>query len=311
MTPRTRRPPSRQQGAAIIVAMLVVALAALAATSFLFRAQLEWRKLENAANLDQARWILRAAEQWGATVLMDDARNSSVDHLGEAWAQALPPVESEGYEITGRMEEQDGRFNLNNLIADGRVDTAQMAVFRRLLDLLRLPGQLAWDIADWLDGDQEPAAPGSAESAYYLALPEPYLAGDRSLVSVDELIAVRGMDTATLAQLRPYVSALPRGSKTNVNTLPAELLAALVEGLTLEEAHGIVARRERAWFRDLADFQAALPQGLTVNENLVAVSSEFFLVRARARHDRVSVGSRALFKRNGTRLPSILWRASL
>lgn len=304
-------PLPRQRGAAVIVAMLVVALATMAAASFMFRSQLEWRKLENASDLDQARWILRAAEQWGATVLMDDARNSSVDHLGEAWAQPLPPVESEGYEISGRMEELDGRFNLNNLVAGGQVDARQLAVFRRLLGLLRLPAELAGNVVDWLDSDQEPQAAGGAESAYYLGLAQPYTAADRPLASVDELIRVKGMDKDILEQLRPHVAALPQGSRINVNTATPELLAALVEGLTLEEAHRLAAQRERIWFRDLNEFQRALPQGLAPGTGMAEVTSQYFVVRARARHGRVAVGSRALFHRNGTGLPTILWRASL
>jgi general secretion pathway protein K len=301
----------RQRGAAVIVAMLVVALATIAAASFMFRSQIEWRKLENASNLDQARWILRAAEQWAATVLMDDARGSHVDHLGEAWAQELPPVESEGYVITGRLEELDGRFNINNLLTGGQVEPRQLAVLQRLLAVLRLPEALTWNIADWLDSDQEPLREGSAESAYYLGLAQPYTAADRPLASVDELIRVKGMDKAILDQLRPYVAALPQGSKVNVNTATPEVLSALVEGLTLDEAYGLTARRERAWFRDLGEFERTLPQGLSLGSGMAAVTSDYFVVRASARHDRISVGSRALLHRTGTELPTILWRASL
>lgn len=300
-----------QRGAAVIVAMLVVALATIAAAGFLFRAQLEWRKLENASDLDQARWILRAAEQWGATVLMDDARNSRVDHPGEAWAQELPPVETEGFEIWGRMEELDGRFNLNNLVAGGRVDEGQLTVFRRLLGILRLPAELAENVADWLDRDQAPLRQGGAESAYYLALAPPYAAADRPLASVNELIRVKGMNTEILEQLRPYVAALPQGTKLNVNTATPEVLAALVDGMTLEEAHALVAARERAWFRDGDEFARALPHGLGVDSGLAATSSEYFVVLAHARRGRVSVGSRALFHRNGSELPTLLWRAGL
>ena len=301
----------RQGGAAVIVAMMVVALAAMAATGFMFREQLAWRKLENSADLDQARWILRAAEQWGATVLMDDARNSATDHLGEAWAQELPPVESEGYEISGRIEELDGRFNLNNLVTGGRADERQLAIFQRLLALLHLPAELSWNIADWLDDDQEPLRQGSAESAYYLGLTPPREAADRPLASVDELIGVKGMNKDFLEQLRPYVAALPTGSRINVNTAPPEILAAVAEGMTLEEAHALAARRDRAWFRDLGEYQRALPRGISAATDLIAVSSEYFVVRARARHGRIAVGSRALLHRNGSQLPTIMWRASL
>jgi general secretion pathway protein K len=303
--------PPRQHGAAVIVAMLVVALAAITASGFLFRSQVEWRKLENAANLEQARWILRAAEQWSATVLMDDARHSEVDHLGEAWAQSLPPVASEGFEISGHLEELDGRFNLNNLVVDGQLDAGQLAIFQRLLGVLRLPPELAWTVADWLDRDQETLSPASAESAYYLGLGIPHLAADRPLASVDELIRVKGMDESTLALLRPFVAALPQGSRVNVNTASPEMLAALVPGLTLDEAHAMVAQRARIWYRDLTDFGRALPQGLSLDSGGAAVSSVYFMVRARTRRERLSIGSRALLRRDGARLPVILWRASL
>jgi general secretion pathway protein K len=242
---------------------------------------------------------------------MDDARHSSVDHLGEAWAQELPPVETEGYVIAGRMEEQDGRFNINNLVLNGQVVERQLEVFRRLLALLRLPGDLAWNVADWIDSDQEPLRAGSAESAYYLGLAQPYEAADRPLVSLDELVQVKDMNKDILEQLRPYVTVLPSGTKVNVNTASAEVLAALSENMTLEEAHAVVARRERAWFRDTADFERAYPPGLAAPTALAALSSEYFIVRARANHGRVAIGNLALLRRNGSQPPTIVWRKSL
>jgi general secretion pathway protein K len=131
------------------------------------------------------------------------------------------------------------------------------------------------------------------------------------LASVNELIRVKGMSKEVLEQLRPYVTALPQGTRLNVNTASAEVLAALVEGMTLEEAHALVALRERVWFRDSGEFERALPHGLSTPGNLAATSSQYFVVMARARRGRVSVGSRALFQRKGPELPTLLWRASL
>ena len=121
-----------QRGAALIVAMLIVALAVIATSNFVFQAHVHWRKLENATNTDQARWLLRAAEQWGATVLLDDALQNSVDHLGETWAREMPPVVAEGYHMSGRILEQNGLFNLNNLVLDGKVALAPFVEQRPL-----------------------------------------------------------------------------------------------------------------------------------------------------------------------------------
>lgn len=304
-------PPKSQRGAAVIIAIMVVALAAIAATEFMFRSHLEWRKFENRSDLNQARWILRAAEQWGALALMDDARTTQADHPNEAWAQELPPIESEGYEIAGRIEEQNSRFNLNNLVHNGKVDPVQLAIFYRLITALHLPTELADDIADWLDTDSDPQHPDGAENRFYQRQNPAYWSADRPLVSVQELLSVRGMTPEYLAQLRPYITALPGRTRINVNTVSALLLGALIEGMTLEEAQRIVSARARVWYRNLSDFRNQLPYGLQVNESLIDVNSSHFLIHARARHGRIAVGSRALVRREGNAAPTILWRGSL
>jgi general secretion pathway protein K len=307
----TTRAPTRQRGMAILLAMLILAMAAIVASGFVFRAAMEWRKFDNAASLGQARWVLRAAERWAGAVLRDDARQSSVDHRGELWARELPPVDSEGYALSGRVEDLDGRFNLNNLVKNGAIEPAQLAMLRRLLAALDLPESLAVDIADWLDADAVTYNGDTPEDAYYRTLTPAVAPIDRPLANVDELNRVRGVDAAVLARLRPYVAALPDRTGINVNTASAEVLAALVDGLTLEQAYTLAARRDRTYFRDAADFTQALPPGLTPVADMTRVDSRFFLVTARARHDRVDVGSRALFRRDAQNAPELIWRASL
>jgi general secretion pathway protein K len=301
----------RQAGAAVLVAMLVVALAAMAASSFMFRSQVEWRRLENLTNATQARWVLRATERWGASVLLDDARHSNVDYPGEAWATQLPPVEAEGYRVSGKMEDQDGRFNLNNLVAGGQIDDSQMQVFARLLRALSLPEGLAATAADWMDADDTPVNEDSVDSAYYATLTPAYRAANRQLVSLNELLRVKGFDRKVVDTLRPFVTVLPARTIVNVNTARPEVLYALVEGMTLTEAYALVAKRERTYYRNIQDFLQALPQGLEVPEGMISVSSHYFLVLARIRRDRMQIGSQALFYRSGMIAPTLVWRAEL
>ncbi len=301
----------RQRGAAVLVAMLVVAIAALAASSFMFRSQVEWRRFENLNRMEQAQWVLRAAQQWGATVLLDDARNSSVDHRGEAWATRLPPVEAEGYRMSGLMEDQEGRFNLNNLVANGEVDRQQLAIFVRLLSALRLPENLAVAVADWIDADDVPFNANSVDSAYYADLPTPYRATNQALININELLRVKGMDRNTLSVLRPFITVLPTRTPVNVNTASPEVLVALVQGLSSEEAYSMVAKRERAYYRNITDFQQALPSGMTAPASGISVSSQYFLVQTRASNERLSIGNQALYRRVGEALPKLVWRTDL
>ncbi len=311
ISPRARAFARRQGGAAVLLAMLVVAIAALAASSFMFRSQVEWRRLENLTRADQAHAVLRAAEQWGASVLLEDSLHSSVDHLGEVWATQLPPVESEGYQISGGMEDEQGRFNLNNLVSNGQVDQAQLAILVRLLQTLHLPDSLAVTAADWMDPDDVPLNANGAESAYYETLSTPYRAANRPLVSVNELLRVKGFDRDILSVLRPYVTALPTHTPINVNTASPEVLAALVPGLSTQQAYSMVAKRERTYYRNAQDFQAALPEDLTVMADMVAVSSQYFRVQARVRNERLLIGNQALYHREGLGLPKLVWRAEL
>jgi general secretion pathway protein K len=312
MTRTVRRAfAQRQRGAAVLVAMLVVAIAALAASSFMFRSQVEWRRFENLSRMDQAQWVLRAAQQWGATVLLDDARNSSVDHRGEAWATRLPPVEAENYRISGLMEDQEGRFNLNNLVANGEIDKQQLAIFVRLLSALRLPDSLAGVVADWIDADDLPFNSNSVDSPYYVTLQTPYRATNQPLININELLRVKDMDRNTLAMLRPFVTVLPTRTPINVNTASPEILVALVPGLSSEEAYSMVAKRERTYYRNITDFQQALPSGTTAPASGISVSSQYFLVQARASNERLSIGNQALYRRVGADMPNLVWRADL
>jgi general secretion pathway protein K len=111
--------------------------------------------------------------------------------------------------------------------------------------------------------------------------------------------------------LRPYVTALPTRTSINVNTASPEVLAALVGGLSSQDAYNMVAKRDRIYYRNTEDFQQALPNGLTAPANGVSVSSQYFLVQARVRNERLAIGNQALYHRAGQALPKLVWRAEL
>jgi len=60
----TLRPPQRQRGAAIIMALLVVAIAATLVSGLLWRQQIQVRRIENQRLRDQAQWAARSATDW-------------------------------------------------------------------------------------------------------------------------------------------------------------------------------------------------------------------------------------------------------
>jgi len=300
-----------ERGVAIVLAMGVVALAAIAATAIMVSQSTWARQTELTANQMQAQAVLQAGSDWARAVLSDDLRAGSVDHLGEPWALKLPPLQVENGELVGSIVDQQGRFNLNNVVTEGKISLAQLAHLRRLLAILGLPDELADALADWVDADGEPHPRYGAEDAYYLALEPPYLTANQPLTDVAELALVRGFDDTVRARLHPYVSALPRFTAVNVNTAPPEVLAAVVEGLELGGAQLLVAQRERAYFRSADDFLRRLPQGAAAATNDISVSTDYFMATLRVTIGGAQARGKALLARGATGWPVIVWRKYL
>lgn len=303
---------ARQRGVAIVLAMGVVALAAMAATAMMITQSTWSRAAELAAAHVQAQTLIQAGADWSRAILSDDRRLSNVDHLGEPWALRLPPMSVEGGELAGYIEDQQGRFNLNNLVRNGKVNLAQLAHFQLLLATLGLPAALADTLADWIDADSEPQPQGGAEDDFYLALQPPYLAANRQLTDLAELALVRGFDDGMRARLRPYVSALPAFTPVNVNTAPPEVLAAVIDGLGLDGARELVAQRERAYFRDRTDLLRQLPKGVQLLLEDISFNSDYFMATLRVSIGGAQARGVALLARGATGgWPVIVWRKAL
>jgi general secretion pathway protein K len=302
---------TRQRGVAIVLAMGVVALAAMAAAAIMVSQSTWARQVELTTEHIQARAVLLAGADWARALLADDRRLSDVDHLGEPWALKLPPLPVENGELVGQIEDQQGAFNLNNLLADGKINLAQLAHLRSLLATLGLPDELADALADWIDRDSEPQPRDGAEDAYYLALDPPYLPANQALIDVAELALVRGFDANVRARLRPYITALPGFTAVNVNTAPAEVLAAVVEGLDLGGAQLLVAQRDRAYFRNSDDFLKRLPRGVDAAAGDIGVNSNYFMATLRVTIGGAQARGKALLARSASGWPDIVWRKYL
>lgn len=302
---------TRQSGVAIVLAMGVVALAAISATAMMVTQSTWSRHNELSTDQVQARALLQVGVDWTRAVLSDDRRSSNVDTLGEPWALRLPPIPVENGTLAGRIEDQQGRFNLNNLVRDGKLNPAQLAHFQALLSLLGLPIALGDALVDWIDADDQPSSQDGAEDAFYLAVPSPYLAANQPLMDVAELALVRGFNDSVRLRLRPFVSALPAFTVVNVNTAAPEVIAAVVDGLELDGARALVEKRDRSYMRDHADFTSRLPGGARAAPADIGFSSEYFLVQLRVTVGDAQARSEALLARRDANWPAVVWRKML
>ncbi len=289
---------TRQRGVALVTALLVVSLATVAAVAMATRFQIDLRRTGNLLNGEQAYAYALSAESWANVVLREDLRESKHDSLDEGWSTALPPIPVEGGFVNGRVEDLQGRFNVNNVVkVGGSVNKLQLEYYKRLLDLLGLEPELAPALLDWLDGDINATFPDGAEDDEYLRADIPYRAGNRPLVDVSELRLVKGYTPEVILALEPHVTVLPVPTPININTATPIVLQALHAELDESDIEQLIATRDETAFTDLKEFLAH--DALAGLEIAVAtdIKTEWFSVLT-----DVSVG------RGRARLESILFR---
>jgi general secretion pathway protein K len=294
-----------QQGVAIIMVLLIVAMATSLAAYMAMQQGLWQRQVESQFDRAQARQLGLAGIDWARAVLAEDKRSSPTDHEKEIWTLRLPAIPIDGGEVVGVIEDRQGLYNLNNLANNNNV-----AQFQRLLAILGLPADLAYALADWIDADNAQQA-GGAEDGYYLAQPQPYRAANRLLVELGELTKIKGFDTRTIEKLKDYVSVLPATeTKVNVNFAPAEVLVAIIPGLSLSDARLLVQQRQTQPFKDPDDFKQRLPQGggIKVDSN-ISVTSDYFWVTGRASIGNAQVITHALLDRTASGWPTVKWQS--
>jgi general secretion pathway protein K len=290
--------------------MLLAALAATIAVT-VFADQQRWtRAVEHRRDQVQAQALAFAAVQWARQVLNEDARVTQIDHLGEPWAITLPPIPLDNGEIRGAIVDAQGRLNVNAVAGGGKAAEIDQARLRQLFAARGGPVAVVEAIADWIDADAAPRSDG-AEDAFYAVRDAPGLAANAPLVRVAELANVRGVSPETLAAVAPFLIALPAGMPLNVNTAPAEVLAAVFGDRGGAAAAAIVAARAARPFNSIGDLRARVPQAeIGPNDVSLAVRSEYFLVSVEARQGTTLARARALLQRasSGRTWPTVVWQ---
>lgn len=315
---RTR---SLQRGAALLLAMLILTLVATLAAGMVWQ---QWRALQvEAAERARAQsaWILSGALDWARLILREDARENAreasregaVDHLGEPWAVPLAEArlssflaadrdnnsaaEADGVEafLSGSITDAQSRWNLRQLIDNnGVVVEAQRQVLQRLCDQAGVPGDSAERIAQAL-------------SRAWARNVAPTTAGAGAAIDPQRLADLLwlGIEADTLRRLEPWVILLPdRAAPVNVNTAPAEVITAAVDGMTLGRAQRLVQERQHTPLRNLAvaparDYFPPDPPGAPTKLGGVGVFSNYFIVQGRLRLGERVLEERSLVVRRG------------
>jgi general secretion pathway protein K len=307
-----RRQLARQQGVAVITALLLTTLAVTIVASLFWQQQVQVRSMENQRLHLQTKWILRGALELSSLILKSrTGQAAQITTLDQVWTTPLAEtrldqyiererVQNEVFDATlsGGMSDATARYNLTLLAANGARDPDQEAIFKRLLSNLQLDPALAVKVAQMV-ASASPVAP----------IPPARVASNvpMGLVQVDDLLAISGITKDIVDRLREFVIVLPATAQVNLNTASAEVLSALLQNCSVSQARAIVEKRKQVPALSPANFTVLNP-GMTFMDNApVDVKSSYFLARSRIRLDRAALDAESLIESNLGGQTTVLW----
>ncbi len=326
--------PRGEQGVALIIALILVALAAILATKLTFDGFLERRRAIGVLAAEQALHFGMGAEALAADALAQDMQNSpTLTVLTSPWAQPTQPLpitpqdDPEGEPIgtlQGELEDMQGRFNLNNLglLTPGTgpqgsstattQDPEALAQFQRLLVLVGLEPKWALMARDWIDADDIPGNPDGAEDQVYTSQTPPYRTGNWPMLSPSELMNLPGFGADRYRKIAPYVTALPtltgRPTQINICTAPAPVLESLADNLSGEySAEALANGRKSGCFPPVDGFTNILGKSAGTLRGRYGTNSLFFRLTT-----RVTLGTTEftlyslLYRGNGGKITPLL-----
>lgn len=261
---------NKQQGAALISALLILAICGALAAFVLTSQRFIINEAQMGFGSDRLTLMLHGAQDWAIEMVQTHKDLHKVKGLKQ---------ELNGVRLTGMIYNLDGRFNLNSL-----ADTSNIPRFTKLIKALspdtskERAQAVAMNLSRWVAQNERlsHAEEGFAEAQDNFPYPHQYM------VDLSELRLLPGMTYPLYAKLvrgrQPYVSALPQSDfKININYATLYSFLAL-DNVTLSQAQQLLSCRSNNYFNNVDDFVKQCAQGMQLNTGQLIVDNHFFLV---------------------------------
>ena len=227
---------ARARGMAVVQALVLVAALAAVATALLLRAETARERLQVRFQADQAALYLDSGVAQVQALLGDPAL-AVFAHGAQPWARVRDDVTVRDARLSWRIEDLQGRFNVNTLNGSEAKHAAARAGFVRLARAQGLSRAATQRLANALGPDAQ------ARAGLPLPLAHPL-----------QLAPLAGAESDAFARLLPLLAALPEPSPLNINTARDEVLQALLPSVTAATLAQMQRRLRRAPVRNTERF---------------------------------------------------------
>lgn len=245
-------PRADERGVALLLALLVLTILTALILEFDAEARREYRAAAGFRDDYKAGMLTRAAVQAARAVLQQDLMREKMtgqkyDGPTDIWAMPIKNYAIGDGFLTAKIQDETGKFNLNDLASTSGGDIAQKKKIlraKRLFELLRVSPNLVDALIDWMDQDEVPQ-PAGAESLYYQSLRPPYQCANSPLPGLGDLRLIKGFTPEIIERISPYVTVFPQGGGVpmNINTADPIVLQTLDQSVTQSVAMEIVQGR--------------------------------------------------------------------
>ena len=231
----------------------------------------------------------------------------TVDFLGEPWSYPLPPTPIADGSIEGRIEDAQGRLNLNNAAQDGKAGDAERARLAQLFAAKGVDPRMLDSLADWIDEDDAARRRrGGRVVRAAVARRGPRQRAARAH-GRDRLVARRARGDVGRARRKRR-----RAAARNVDQHQHGARRGDHGGHSRSrrrEARAFIAERARKPFTTMGELRERMPRGVTLPEGAsFAFASSYFIVSVRSRQGESVARARALLKRDGRTWPTVVWQ---
>lgn len=236
-----------QSGLALITVLMIFAIASLLAISMVERQSTDMQRSSTMFTVQQARQFVLGAEDAVKTGLyLSWQQDKEKDHLFEEWAKERRFPLQPGM-VYIRINDAQGRFNLNTLSPQANNHVRQRQRFINLLNLIGADPVLAQSLSNWMN-------PESQADDLYQGRELPHRAAYQTCKHTSEILPIEGMTLEIYQKLEPYIVCLPITAALNVNTASALVIAALDSELSLAQAENITKLRGDKGFANVDEF---------------------------------------------------------
>jgi general secretion pathway protein K len=294
---------------ALLLVLLIVALMTSLLMDLAFSTMVDMRLTETFRDSTKAYYLAKGGINAGRMILQED--RNTYDSLDETWSKGVINYPVGEGSVTIRIEDQDGKLDINGLVNGNSPQAIMTDRFYRLLVVMELdsradPAELTAALIDWIDTGDDPYAEihtdgqslpvSGAEDLYYRSLAHPYRSKNGPLETLQELSLIKGFTPEIVKQISPHL-AVNGTVSVNINTASAEVLMSLGLQISRDTAQDIIDYRQMKPIKSVSQLEEVFAPEVYVvlktlaNQDQLATTSRTYRIEASA---LVNDGSRRL-----------------